>query len=287
MSELIIDGHAICKSYRDTAALTDVDLQIHSGSVLGLIGPNGAGKTTLLRSLLGMCDFAGDLQVFGKDPRRQRAELLEQVCTIADTAVLPRWMSVKQLLKYVSGVHPRFSLDRAQSFLGETDIRSGKKVGELSRGMVVQLHLALAMSIDASLLILDEPTLGLDILFRKQFFEQLLNDYYDEDKTIIISTHQVEEVEHILTEIMFLKSGSKLLHQTTDDLSKNYLELQVSGDNIPKAESLNWMSQRSTLGGKAFIFENVASTQLADLGEITTPSLADLFVAKIAQGEHP
>lgn len=284
MNEIIVSASGIRKQFGDLDALDGIDLEIQAGSILGLIGPNGAGKTTLLRSLLGLCQFEGDLEVLGKDPRRQRAELLREVCTIPDTAVLPRWMTVKQLLDYVQGVHPGFDRERAERFLANTEVGASRRIKQLSKGMMVQVHLALVMSIDARILILDEPTLGLDILFRKQFFEQLLNDYYDEERTIIISTHQVEEVENILTDVMFIKSGRKVLHQSMAGLADHYLELHATGAKAEEASALPWLGQRSTLGGKAFIFEDASRERLSGLGTLNRPALADLFVAVI-EGE--
>ncbi len=286
MTQATITGIGINKRFGDLLALDQFDLEIQAGSILGLIGPNGAGKTTLLRSLLGLCQFDGELSVLGIDPRKQRAELLKQVCTIPDTAVLPRWMTVRQLLDYVGGVHPGFDRSRAEHLLDQTEVGPGRRIKQLSKGMNVQLHLALVMSIDARLLILDEPTLGLDILFRKQFFEQLLNDYYDEARTIIISTHQVEEVEHILTDVMFIRHGLKVLHTPTEAIADHYVELHATGDNARAAAELPWLGQRSLLGGNAFIFKDSSKERLEGLGELSTPALADLFVAVMEQGEQ-
>lgn len=282
--DTIISATQIKKRFGDLNAVDGIDLQIQSGTVLGLIGPNGAGKTTLLRALLGLCEFQGDIDVLGLDPRRDRSKLMEEVCSIADTAVLPGWMTVTQLLDYVSGVHPRFSRDSAVRFLADTEVGLKRRVKQLSKGMMVQLHLALVMSIDARLLILDEPTLGLDILFRKRFFEQLLNDYYDEQRTIIISTHQVEEVENILTDVMFMNAGKKILSERMDVLAERYIELHAVGAAVAQAEALQAVGERTILGGKAFIFEDVPREKLRELGELKTPSVADLFVAKIGSG---
>ena len=275
----IIKATQIRKRFGDQRAVDGIDMQ-----VFGLLGPNGAGKTTLLRSLLGFCDCQGDVEVLGLDPRRERSKLLNQVCSIADTAVLPGWMTVKQLLDYVEGVHPRFSRMQAMRFLSETDVGLKRRVRGLSKGMMVQLHLALVMSVDARLLILDEPTLGLDIIFRKRFFEQLLNDYYDEQRTIIISTHQVEEVENILTNVMFLRSGKILLNQSMESIAERYIELHAVGSDVALAESLDPVGHRAILGGKAFIFEDVPRENLQGLGDLKAPTLADLFVAKLGTG---
>ena len=223
--DTVIEASGISKKFGDLKALDGIDLQVQAGSILGLIGPNGAGKTTLLRSLLGLCDCDGDVTVLGRDPRRERSGMLEEVCSIADTAVLPGWMTVVQLLDYVEGVHPRFDREQALRFLADTEVGLKRRIKQRSKGMIVQLHLALVMSIDARLLVLDEPTLGLDILFRKRFFEQLLNDYYDEQRTIIISTHQVEEVENILTDVMFIRAGKTILKERMDALSETVSEL--------------------------------------------------------------
>jgi ABC-2 type transport system ATP-binding protein len=234
--------------------------------------------------LLGLCDCDGELDVLGFDPRRQRSKMLEQVCSIAATAVLPGWMTVKQVLDYVEGVHPRFSRARALHFLEDTELGMPRRVKQLSKGMIVQLHLALVMSVDARLLVLDEPTLGLDIMFRKRFFEQLLNDYYDEQRTIIISTHQVDEVENILTDIMFMRSGKTLLSERMEAISERYLEVHVVGSGIERAARLNPIGQRSILGGKAFIFQDTPRETLQELGELKVPTVADLFVAKMGAG---
>jgi ABC-2 type transport system ATP-binding protein len=281
----IIETRGLSKEFGDIRALDDFSMSIEPGTVTGLIGPNGAGKTTLLRALLGLNQCAGDLDVLGMDPRRERARLQEQVCFIADTAVLPTWMKVSQLLDYVAGVHPRFDRAEAERLLSQTEITAKRRVGGLSKGMTVQLHLALVMAINARLLVLDEPTLGLDIIFRKQFFEQLLNDYYDGERTILISTHQVEEVENILTDVMFIDKGRKVLHESMDSMASQYFEVQVVGDAVQRAEALGPIGQRAILGGKACIFEGVDPEQLLELGELRTPSVADLFVAKVA-GDH-
>ncbi len=283
--ERIIEARGLSRSFGDLRAVDRVDLSVNSGSVIGLIGPNGAGKTTLLRALLGLTDCEGDVSVMGNDPRKQRASLMEQVCFIADTAVLPRWMRVEQLLDYVTGVHPRFNRAHAEDFLATTDVKLKRRVSDLSKGMTVQLHLALVMAIDAKLLILDEPTLGLDILFRKRFFEQLLNDYFDGERTIIISTHQVEEVQNILTDVIFMDEGRLVLHQSMAALEDDFVELHAVGENLARAEQIPYVGKRSILGGKAIIYEGVDRTSLKALGELRTPTVSDLFVAKVG-GEH-
>ncbi len=281
MTDSIVKASGLRKSFGKLAAVDGVDLDIAKGSILGLLGPNGAGKTTLLRSLLGLSTCEGELSVLGMNPVRERSKLLEEVCFIADTAVLPSWMKVSDVLDYVGGVHPRFSRERAEEQLAQTNILQESKIKQLSKGMMVQLHLAIVMAIDARLLILDEPTLGLDILFRKQFFEQLLNDYYDSERTIIISTHQVEEVENILTDIMFVAKGKTVLSESMENISENYLELQATGDSLVAAEAMGPMGSRAIFGGKALIFSNPDREALAALGELRVPSVADLFVAKV------
>ncbi len=281
----LIKTHNLNKRYGDKAAVDGVSLNIESGSITGLIGPNGAGKTTMLRALLGLNACDGDIEIMGLDPRVQRTKLQEQVCFIADTAVLPRWMKVSQVLDYVAGVHPRFCLEQAEALLGRTEVTLGHKVKELSKGMTVQLHLAIVMAIDAKLLVLDEPTLGLDILFRKQFFEQLLNDYYDDERTIIISTHQVEEVENILTDAMFMRSGKVVLHESMDSLAERFCEVHVVGGSVQEAHQHGPISERSILGGKAMIFEDGDREALAGYGQLHTPSISDLFVAKMSEGQ--
>jgi ABC-2 type transport system ATP-binding protein len=281
VTDTIIRASGLRKYYGKVAAVDGIDLDIPKGSILGLLGPNGAGKTTMLRSLLGLSSCEGELSVLGLDPVHQRAELLEQVCFIADTAVLPMWMKVSDLLDYTEGVHPRFNRQQAEDQLSQTNIEANMRVKQLSKGMTVQLHLALVMSIDARLLILDEPTLGLDILFRKRFFEQLLNDYYDSERTIIISTHQVEEVENILTDIMFVANGKKVLSESMESIADSYLELHVTGENVAAAEQLGPMGSRSIFGGKALIFSDPDRDLLSTMGDLRVPSVADLFVAKV------
>jgi len=278
----IIKAKGLSKHYGNFRALDNVEINIGAGRIVGLIGPNGAGKTTALRCLLGLSSFQGELSVLGRNPKKERMELLRDVAYIADTAVLPRWITVSQLLEYMNGAHPKFERSKAVSFLDQTEIQLGHKVKQLSKGMVTQLHLALAISIDAKLLVLDEPTLGLDILYRKKFYQQLTNDYFDEERTILITTHQIEEVEHLLTDLMFIKKGAVILDMDMDAVMDSFVELEVSDSDIQQAQALNPISERSILGGSAFIFENADTDKLAQLGNFKTPSIADLFIAKMA-----
>ena len=275
----IVEAKGLSRTFGDVTAIDGLDFAIPSGSVVGLIGPNGAGKTTLLRALLGLTEYSGDLDVLGNSPRRERAKLMEQVCFIADTAVLPRWMKVAQLLDYVSGVHPRFDRSQAEAFLRDTDVTLNRKVRDLSKGMMVQLHLAMVMAIDARLLILDEPTLGLDILFRKRFFEQLISDYFDGERTIIISTHQVEEVQNILTDVMFINRGKLVLSRSMESIEEQFVQLNAVGDAVSKAQGIPHLGSQSILGGKAIIYDGIDRSSLESLGDVRTPSIADLFVA--------
>jgi len=277
----IVSARDLRRRFGATVALDGVDLAIERGSIIGLIGPNGAGKTTLLRALLGLGACHGELRVLGRDPLHEHAALMQEVSFIADTAVLPRWMRVAELLDYVNGVHPRFNRAAAEHFLASTEVGPERRIRDLSKGMTVQLHLALVMAIEARLLILDEPTLGLDLLFRKRFFEQLLNDYFDEQRTIIISTHQVEEVEHILTHVLFMDHGRIVLQAPMAELDQRYTELHAVGEQVAEAQSISHLGQRSILGGKAFIYEGVERSRLQALGECRTPALADLFIATV------
>lgn len=282
MTSLVTARH-VSKHFGDVRAVDDVSFDIERGRILGLIGPNGAGKTTLLKALLGLTDCDGDLSVLGLDPFRQRKQLMQQICFIADVAVLPRWIKVTQLLDYVEAVHPNFSRSRAEELLSSTKVKPGAKVKELSKGMVTQLHLAIIMSIDARLLILDEPTLGLDILFRKEFYANLLNDYFDEERTILVTTHQVEEIENLLTDVMFINDGRLLLDSSMDALSDTYVELQASGENAQKARGMRPLAESEMFGKSVMLFEGVSREHLEGLGELRIPSIADLFVAKIKE----
>lgn len=279
--DAVIHAQGIRKSYGKKIALDNVDLTIPAGRIIGLIGPNGAGKTTLLKGILGLAQVEGSLQVLGLNPFTDRVKLLEDVSFIADTAILPGWIKVSEALDYIEGVHPKFSREKAMAFLAKTKITPDNKVKSLSKGMVTQLHLALIMAIDSKLLVLDEPTLGLDIIYRKQFYESLLNDYYDAQKTIVITTHQVEEIEGILTDLIFINDGKILLETTMDELPNRFVELQVDAGVKQAALAHNPIHVRTILGGFSMVFENADVNQLQALGKVTTPSVADLFVAKM------
>jgi ABC-2 type transport system ATP-binding protein len=278
---LLVKARGLTKRYGAVTALDGVDLDIPQGRIVGLIGPNGAGKTTALKAILGLTSFGGELSVLGRDPRRERHEIMREVCFIADVAVMPRWLRVSQALDLVEGLHPRFDRRRAEAFLAQTDIRRASRVRELSKGMVTQLHLALVMAIDARLLVLDEPTIGLDILFRKEFYASLLNDYFDEDRTILVTTHQVEEIEHILTDVLFIDRGRVVLAESMDDIGSRYAEIAVVPDRAEQARSLNPIYEREVFGRRVFLFEDQPADRLDGLGERRAPGIADLFVAKI------
>jgi len=274
-----IEAHGLRKAFGTTIALDGVDLRVDEGHILGLIGPNGAGKTTALNAILGLTQYQGELKVLGRDPWSERDQLMRDVCFIADVAVLPRWMRVAQVLDYVAGVHPRFDRAKAEGFLAKTTIKRASKVRELSKGMVTQLHLALVMAIDAKLLVLDEPTLGLDILYRKQFYDSLLNDYFDRTRTIVVTTHQVEEVQHILTDVMFINRGRIVLDCSMEEFESRYLEVMVHPQHVAAARALKPIHERQVFGRSILLFDGVDRHQLAALGEVRTPGIADLFVA--------
>src|SRR5881396_3790417 len=274
-----IEARGLRKTFGTTVALDNVDLRVEEGRILGLIGPNGAGKTTALNAILGLTSYDGELTVLGRDPWNARVELMRDVSFIADVAVLPRWIRVSQLLDYVGGVHPRFDRTKAEGFLAKTTIKRRSRVRELSKGMVTQLHLAIVMSIDARLLVLDEPTLGLDILFRKQFYDSLLNDYFDHSRTIVVSTHQVEEIEHVLTDVKFIDRGRIVFGCTMEELETRFAEVLVRPEQIAAARALEPIHERQVFGRSILLFEAGDRQQLADLGEVRTPSIADLFVA--------
>ncbi|HET7655484.1 MAG TPA: ABC transporter ATP-binding protein [Luteimonas sp.] len=281
----VVSARGLRKAYKNALALAGADFEIPAGRIVGLIGPNGAGKTTALKAILGLIPFEGHLDVLGRDPRVHRDELMNDVCFIADVAVLPRWIRVGQAIEFVAGVHPRFDRARCERFLANTRLDPKMRVRELSKGMIVQLHLALVMAIDAKLLVLDEPTLGLDILYRKQFYQRLLEDYFDEEKTILITTHQVEEVEHILTDVMFIRDGKVVLGAPMEAVGERYVEVLVDADKQQAARALNPIDERALPFGKTVMLfdcalsDNVTRAQLAALGETRTPGLADLFVA--------
>jgi ABC-2 type transport system ATP-binding protein len=275
----VIEARGLRKSFGKTIALDGVDVRIEAGRILGLIGPNGAGKSTALHAILGLIPYEGELKVLGRDPWNERDRLMRDVCFIADVAVLPRWLRVSQAIDYVAGVHPRFDRPKAEAFLAKTSIKRTSKVGELSKGMVTQLHLALVMAIDAKLLVLDEPTLGLDLLFRKQFYDSLLNEYFDGSRTIVVTTHQVEEVQHVLTDLMFIQRGRIVLDCTMEAFEARYQEVMVHPEQVAAARALKPIHERQVFGRSVLIFDGVNHQQLEELGEVRTPSIADLFVA--------
>ena len=280
----VIEARGLTKRYKRTVAVDNIDLEIPAGRIVGLIGPNGAGKTSALKAILGLATYEGELSVLGKNPSKDRAALMEDVCFIADVAVLPRWIRVWQLIELTEKIHPKFSREKCLQYLDSTKITQDHKVKQLSKGMVVQLHLAIVMSIDVKLLILDEPTLGLDILFRKQFYTNLLNDYFDEERTIIITTHQVEEIEHILSDLIFIQDGRIALDCSMEKVQESYVELIVAPDHAVAARDLKPLYERELFGRHIFLYENANREQLKSLGELHTPSVADLFVATMNGG---
>ena len=280
-----IEAQGLRKTFGATVALDHVDLRVEQGRILGLIGPNGAGKTTALNAILGLTAYEGKLTVLGRDPWNAREQLMRDVSFIADVAVLPRWIRVSQLLAYMGGVHPRFDRAKAESFLRKTEIKRTSKVRQLSKGMVAQLHLALVMAIDAKLLVLDEPTLGLDILYRKQFYESLLNDYFDHSRTIVVTTHQVEEIQDVLTDLMFINHGRIVLECSMEEFESRYVEVMLHPDHVDGARSLKPMHERQVFGRRVMLFEDVDRGQLAALGEVRRPSIADLFVAVMSNSQ--
>ena len=275
----IISARGLRKQYGKQVAIDDISFDIAPGRIVGLIGPNGSGKTTTLKAILGLTASDGELSVLGRDPRTQRDALMDDVCFIADVAILPGWLRVGDAIDFIAGVHPRFDRSKAERYLAHTKLAPKMKVKTMSKGMIVQLHLALVMAIDARLLVLDEPTLGLDILYRKQFYQNLLEDYFDENKTIIITTHQIEEVEHILSDLLFIRDGKIVLASTMEEVGERYIEVMVGPQHVNPARALLPISERSVFGKSVMLFDGVARTQLAALGEVRTPSLADLFVA--------
>ena len=275
----VIQARGLRKAYKTTVALDGIDLTVEQGRIVGLIGPNGAGKSSALMAMLGLIPYEGSLKVLGHDPWKDRGALMQDVCFIADVAVLPRWMKVTQAVDYMAGVHPRFDRAKAQAFLAKTTIKPASKVRELSKGMVAQLHLALIMAVDARLLVLDEPTLGLDLLYRKAFYDSLLNDYFDGGRTIIVSTHQVEEIEHILTDVVFIDKGRIALDSPMEDLESRFHEVMVAPDKADAARALGPLHERQAFGRSLMIFDRADRAKLAKLGDVRTPGLADLFVA--------
>jgi ABC-2 type transport system ATP-binding protein len=280
VTDLIV-ARGLGKSFGSTRALTDVNFRVRPGRIVGLIGPNGAGKTTALKALLGLTRFDGELSVLGLDPYVKRHQLMQDVCFIADVAVLPRWIRVSQLIEFVAATHPRFRREVCEHFLSRSDIRKSSRVKELSKGMVTQLHLALVMAIDAKLLVLDEPTLGLDILMRKQFYETLLNEYFDEQRTILVTTHQVEEIEHILTDLLFIDRGRIVLDAAMDEVQESYAQVAIRPEHVASARTLKPIAERQGLGRTHMLFKGVGRAELDRLGEVGVPSVADLFVAVI------
>ena len=281
----VIEAQGMTKRYKSTVAVDNIDLHIPAGRIVGLIGPNGAGKTSALKAILGLATYEGELSVLGKCPSKDRAALMEEVCFIADVAVLPRWIRVWQLIELTEKIHPKFSREKCLRYLSKTKVTLEHRVKQLSKGMVAQLHLAIVMSIDVKLLVLDEPTLGLDILFRKEFYTNLLNDYFDEERTILITTHQVEEIEHILSDLIFIQDGRIALDSSMDDVQERYTELMVAPDMAAAARELQPMNERELFGRHIFLFQDANRTQLKELGEVRTPSVADLFVAIMNGGE--
>lgn len=280
---LMVQARGLTKRYKNCNAVDGIDLSIPAGRIVGLIGPNGSGKTTTLKALLGLTSFEGEMLVMGYDPRTQRQEMMEEVCFIADVAVLPRWLNVEQAISFVEGMHPKFNRERAQAYLAKTKLTPKMKVREMSKGMIVQLHLALVMAIDAKLLVLDEPTLGLDLLYRKQFYQSLVEDYFDGEKTIIITTHQVEEVEHLLTDVVFLQKGKVVLSETTENLESRFTEVLVPNHQLEKARALSPIQERSLFGKTTLLFDGADDAQLAELGETRSVRLSDLFIATMKE----
>ncbi|MFN5011464.1 MAG: ABC transporter ATP-binding protein [Gammaproteobacteria bacterium] len=283
----VIEARGLRKTYGGVVALDGVDFTVRPGRIVGLMGPNGAGKTTALKAILGLTDFDGELRVLGRDPRRERDRIMEEVCFIADVAVLPKWLKVRQALDYVQGVHPHFDRARAEAVLAKSDVRMGAKVGELSKGMITQLHLALVMAIDARLLVLDEPTLGLDLLYRRSFYEALLNDYFEHERTLLVTTHQVEEVEHLLTDLLLIRRGRIVLDAAVDDRPARFVQLITTREQADAARRLGPLHEREVFGRVGMVFDGRNAEELRALGEVRTPSIPDLFVAVMQDGVAP
>jgi ABC-2 type transport system ATP-binding protein len=282
-----IEARGLRKVFGTTVALDGIELRVEEGRILGLIGPNGAGKTTALNAILGLTSYQGELKVLGREPWSSREELMRDVSFIADVAVLPRWIRVSQMLDYVAGVHLRFDRAKAEGFLAKTTIKRTSKVRQLSKGMVAQLHLALVMAIDAKLLVLDEPTLGLDVLYRKQFYDSLLNDYFDRSRTIVVTTHQVEEIQDVLTDLMFIDRGRIVLECSMEEFDSRYLEVMVNPEHLEAARALKPIHERPIFGRSVMLFDHVDRQQLAAFGEVRRPSIADLFVAVMGNRSAP
>ena len=280
----LIEAQGLAKSYGATRALDSASFKVDSGRIVGLIGPNGAGKTTALKAVLGLTRCEGSLRVLGLDPYLQRDQLMQRVSFIADVAILPRWLKVHQAIEFVAGIHPHFRPERCEQFMARTSINRDSRIRELSKGMITQLHLALVMAIDAQLLVLDEPTLGLDILARKQFYDSLLSDYMDAERTILVTTHQVEEIENILTDLIFIDRGRVVLDLPMDEIATHYAQLAVGPDRADAARALKPLNERQLLGRHVFLYESAATAELERLGEVRQPSIADLFVAKMQRG---
>lgn len=275
----VLTAKGLNKRYGQQLAIDHINLDIQPGRIIGLIGPNGSGKTTTLKAALGLIPFEGELRVLGFDPRTQRDELMQEVCFIADVAVLPRWIKVSEVIDFVAGTHPKFNRKKASAYLAKTKLKPDMKVKQMSKGMIVQLHLAIVMSIDAKLLVLDEPTLGLDILYRKQFYQNLLEEYFDENKTIIVTTHQVEEIETILSDLIFIRDGKITLNTTMDEIGDRFTEVMVNSENYAAAKALNPIDERTVFGKTVFLFDGIERNTLAKYGDLKTPGIADLFVA--------
>ena len=280
-----IDARGLRKTYGATVALDGVDLRVEEGRIVGIVGPNGAGKSTALHAMLGLTPYEGELRVLGRDPWTERELLMRDVSFIANVAVMPRWMRVSQALEYLAGVHPRFDRAKAEGFLARTDIRRSSKVRELSKGMVTQLHLALVMAVDAKLLVLDEPTLGLDILYRKRFYDSLLNDYFDRSRTIVVTTHQIDEIQDVLTDFVFIHRGRIVLESSLEAFESRYLEVMVNPDNLAAARALAPIHERPVFGRSILLFDHADRERLAALGDVRTPSIAELFVAVMEAAE--
>ncbi len=282
----LVTANGLTKRYGRFVAVDNVDFQVQPGRIVGLVGPNGAGKSTTLKAILGLCGYSGNLDVLGKQPKKDRAKLMREVSYISDVAALPEWIRIDRLLRFMNDTHPAFDQARTEAFLKETDIRMKQRVSTLSKGMKTQLHLALVMGVDARLLVLDEPTLGLDILYRKKFYQQLLNEYFDEQKTILVTTHQIEEIEPILTDVMFINRGRMILDMPVDDIGKHFVQVKVNGAQQDRARQLNPLHEVAQFDDSVMMFRDVDRSLLSPLGQLHTPNLADLFVACVEGDRH-